>query len=231
VSFTSFRHPPRRVFFLFTPVLLYLPSHAILGFRSPSPLSWSSNGGTRLSLLRRTCKLARFYLCYDAFLLRLGAFPSSIPLSPSDQPFSHSIHRSLPIGISGGASIVIGGAIPPKLFPLRWRLVSGSILSAGGALMLAFAHTKHDYWRLMFPAFIIGSSGTGLGERDSIRRFRHASRLSLNTSQLSFSSVFVSANVSLMLSVPPETAGVAGGVFNSSLRSFFSPSISVSSPH
>lgn len=45
--------------------------------------------------------------------------------------------------------------------------------------------------------------------------------------RLSFPSVFVSANVSLMLSVPPETAGVAGGVFNSSLRSSFPPSISV----
>lgn len=52
------------------------------------------------------------------------------------------------------------GGLSLEKFPLRWRLLLGAAMSAGGSLLLSFAHVSSDYWKFMFPAFLIGSSGS-----------------------------------------------------------------------
>lgn len=51
-------------------------------------------------------------------------------------------------GIAGGLMAATAGSIPLS-FPLKWRFVVGCFASAGGALMLAFADSSSDYWRLI----------------------------------------------------------------------------------
>lgn len=97
----------------------------------------------------------------------------------------------LPNGIAGGAVIVLNGYLP-KAFTLKQRIIVGSAGATAGALLLAFASEKHWYWPLIFPGLIVGSASMAL--------------------------VYVSSNVALILSVPAEHSGVAGGVFNSSLQ-------------
>jgi MFS family permease len=97
----------------------------------------------------------------------------------------------LPNGIAGGAVIVLNGYLP-KAFTLKQRIIVGSAGATIGALLLAFASEKHWYWPLIFPGLIVGSASMAL--------------------------VYVSSNVALILSVPAEHSGVAGGVFNSSLQ-------------
>lgn len=58
--------------------------------------------------------------------------------------------------------------------------------------MLSFASEKRYYWPLIFPGLLIGSASNAL--------------------------VYVGSNIALILSVPPEHSGVAGGVFNASLQ-------------
>jgi nitrate/nitrite transporter NarK len=67
---------------------------------------------------------------------------------------------SLPVGVAGGTTVFVCGGLSLERFPLRWRLLVGCALSAGGSLLLSFAHERTDYWKFMFPAFLIGSSGS-----------------------------------------------------------------------
>lgn len=94
-------------------------------------------------------------------------------------------------GIAGGVVIIFNGLLPDR-FTLKWRIVVGSVGATIGTLLLAFASEKRLYWPLIFPGLLIGSASMAL--------------------------VYVSSNVALILSVPPEHSGVAGGVFNSSLQ-------------
>jgi hypothetical protein len=48
----------------------------------------------------------------------------------------------------------LAGAIP-LTFPLKWRFVVGCLASAGAALMLAFADSSSDYWRLIVRPFVL----------------------------------------------------------------------------
>ncbi|KAL7417957.1 major facilitator superfamily domain-containing protein [Mrakia frigida] len=96
--------------------------------------------------------------------------------------------KFLPMGIVALVTVIGSAAIPPTVFNLRWRLVSGSIVSAGGVLILSFAYNEEDYWRLCFPGFVVGSIGAAL--------------------------LYVSVNVAMMLAVPREESGIAAGIFN-----------------
>lgn len=109
----------------------------------------------------------------------------------------------LPNAFAGGAPALLYGYIPSS-FSLRLRLIVGGTCAAGGGLMLAFMSRKDLYWPLMFPGFLIGSFGMCL--------------------------VYVTANVGLILSVPPSRSGVVGGTFNTALQLGASIGLAIVSP-
>ncbi|KAG8715679.1 hypothetical protein FRC09_016423 [Ceratobasidium sp. 395] len=100
--------------------------------------------------------------------------------------------KFLPLGVVAGPIMVGGGYIAglgrPKLL-----IVSGLTLAFIATILLPFSARLHDrYWPLVFPAFVIGSTGTAV--------------------------VFVLANISIFQTTPPEYAGTVGAVFNSALQ-------------
>ncbi|QRV78217.1 major facilitator superfamily transporter [Ceratobasidium sp. AG-Ba] len=100
--------------------------------------------------------------------------------------------KFLPLGLLSGPIMMNGGHIAsigrPKLL-----IVSGLILAIIATIMLPFSARLSDrYWPLVFPAFIIGSTGTAV--------------------------VFVLTNISIFRTTPPEYAGTVGAVFNSALQ-------------
>ncbi|KAL7417328.1 major facilitator superfamily domain-containing protein [Mrakia frigida] len=100
--------------------------------------------------------------------------------------------RFLPAGICSTLAVVIAQAIPLTKFPLRWRLISGVLLGAGSSVLFSFVDDAKDFWPLIFPGLVVGS--------------------------LSVALAYVSAFVSLLMSVPPKHAGVAGGIWVSVLQ-------------
>lgn len=59
-----------------------------------------------------------------------------------------------------------------KRFPLRWRLVGGALFAAGGSVMFSFVRRDDQYFPLVFPGLIVGSSGEC--ERQEAKRRRDA---------------------------------------------------------
>jgi len=75
-------------------------------------------------------------------------------------------------------------------------------MSAGGSLLLSFAKDRSDYWPLMLPGFLIGSSG-----EFCCILLRLDRKLTSLPSPSGSAFIYVSANIALVLSVPPEHAG------------------------
>ncbi|KAL7416396.1 major facilitator superfamily-domain-containing protein [Mrakia frigida] len=100
--------------------------------------------------------------------------------------------RFLPSGIAGVIAMVVASKISFKRFSLRMRLVGGALFAAGGSIMFSFVRRDDQYFPLVFPGLIVGSSGNSIS--------------------------FVSAYVALLLSVPPRHSGVIGGLWNSVLQ-------------
>ena len=102
--------------------------------------------------------------------------------------------RLLPIGISAGVVTILLTMYPNVMAKPRWPIVLGMLFSAAGLVL--FSQSGHqvgaDYWKFIFTGAIIGSGGMMI--------------------------VFTGANVGVMTSVPPEMAGVAGAVLQTSLQ-------------
>ncbi len=95
-----------------------------------------------------------------------------------------AIH-SLPCGITGGI-ITIHAAIYPKHYRPRYLLGPAFILCAIGSLLFSFADTEDKYWRFMFPGLVIGTIGGACA--------------------------YVTCNIAIMQSGPPEFSGVLGAM-------------------
>lgn len=100
--------------------------------------------------------------------------------------------RSLPISIGGGIMFIAIGYLSPAAVPLKLRMIVGALIGAAGTLLLVWADGQSWYWKLVAPGMFVGSFGMAI--------------------------VFISANNSLLMRVPPEYAGVVGGIFNATLQ-------------
>ncbi|TXT09246.1 hypothetical protein VHUM_02720 [Vanrija humicola] len=102
--------------------------------------------------------------------------------------------RTLPQGIIALFVTILLGAVPVLVSRPRWTIAAGLLLGATGYVLMAQPHNYvgKDYWRWLFPAFIIGSGGNA--------------------------ACFSAANVAVMVSSPPEMAGVTGAVLQVSLQ-------------
>lgn len=69
------------------------------------------------------------------------------------------IHR-IPLGVLAFAMSFTGPL--SRLINPKWIILSGQLLMIIGTVLLAFADTASKYWTLVFPAFVIGSSGAML---------------------------------------------------------------------
>lgn len=88
---------------------------------------------------------------------------------------------------------MINGARIAKLGRPKILILGGLTLTFAASLMLPFSANLRDrYWPLVFPAFIIGTSGTA--------------------------TVFVLTNIAIFQTTPPEYAGTVGAVFNAALQ-------------
>ncbi|KAG8697010.1 hypothetical protein FRC08_006789 [Ceratobasidium sp. 394] len=84
---------------------------------------------------------------------------------------------------------MINGGRIARLDRPKLLILGGLTLSLASSLMLPFSAHLHDqYWPLVFPAFIIGTTGTAI--------------------------VFVLTNIAFFRTTPPEYAGTVGAVFN-----------------
>lgn len=99
--------------------------------------------------------------------------------------------RFLPNGIAGGAVIMLNGWLPAR-FTLKWRIIVGALGATAGGLLLSFASSRHFYFPLIFPGLIIGSASMAL--------------------------TYTGVLVAIMVSAPPEMAGVSGGIANSAFQ-------------
>lgn len=94
--------------------------------------------------------------------------------------------RLLPQGIMAFLLSVILAKWPIKR--PRWPIAAGMVLGVVGYVLMTLPsrYDNEEYWRYLFPAFIVGSGGMSL--------------------------VFTATNVGVMTSAPPDMAGVAGAV-------------------
>lgn len=65
---------------------------------------------------------------------------------------------SLPVGILITVVIPFASRLP-DYFSTKWITLTGDVLLIAGSVLLACSHTSRDYWRLDFPAFVIGTIG------------------------------------------------------------------------
>ncbi|KXN91299.1 hypothetical protein AN958_01273 [Leucoagaricus sp. SymC.cos] len=97
----------------------------------------------------------------------------------------------LPLGILITLVIPFASRLPDR-FSTKWIVLVGDALLIGASALLACSHIPRDYWRLTFPAFIIGTIGGTL--------------------------VFSSTNITIFRVTPPEMAGTVGAVYNAGLQ-------------
>ncbi|WOO78243.1 putative MFS-type transporterc [Vanrija pseudolonga] len=102
--------------------------------------------------------------------------------------------RSLPEGIIALFVTILLGAVPVLVSRPKWTITVGLLLGATGYVLMAQPHTYvgTEYWRWIFPAMIIGSGGNA--------------------------AIFSAVNVAVMVSSPPEMAGVTGAVLQVALQ-------------
>ncbi|WOO78849.1 putative MFS-type transporterc [Vanrija pseudolonga] len=101
--------------------------------------------------------------------------------------------RMLPQGIIAFAVTLLLTFVPRLVARPRYTILIGMTLGLiSYILMTRPGDWKHDYWRLLFPAFLLGSGG--------------------------MMAVFTGTNVGIMTAVPEEMAGVAGAIFQVALQ-------------
>ncbi|WOO76899.1 putative MFS-type transporterc [Vanrija pseudolonga] len=102
--------------------------------------------------------------------------------------------RTLPQGVIALIVTIVLGTVPVLVSRPRWTIAAGAILSATGYVLMAQPDTYvgKSYWRWLFPCFIIGSGGN--------------------------MACFSAINVAIMVTSPPEMAGVTGAVLQVSLQ-------------
>ncbi|KAK4686437.1 hypothetical protein P7C73_g3684, partial [Tremellales sp. Uapishka_1] len=102
--------------------------------------------------------------------------------------------RMLPQGIAALAVAMTLPAIPWLMQNPRWPVTAGMVLGLVGYILMIFSHGNigTDYWRYVFPGFVLGSGG--------------------------MMAVFLATNITVMTSVPPEASGVAGALLQVSLQ-------------
>jgi MFS family permease len=102
--------------------------------------------------------------------------------------------RVLPQSISAAFVTLLLTFLPKLVNKPRWPISIGLIVGIVGYVLFSQSGTQvgNDYWRFLFPGFVIGSAGT--------------------------MAVFTGTNVGIMTSVPPEMAGVAGAILQVALQ-------------
>lgn len=124
--------------------------------------------------------------------------------------FPSSLTVQLTFSSLNRLAVVIAQAVPLTKFTLRWRLIGGVGLGAGSSILFSFFDDEKDFWPLIFPGLVIGSSAL-------FTLFLVASRPTRpsysSPGSLSVALAYVSAFVSLLMSVPPKYAGIAGGIW------------------
>jgi MFS family permease len=96
--------------------------------------------------------------------------------------------RLLPQGVAAALMAIVLTLYPVLSIKPRVPIVVGGVLGIVGYILFTRSGTQvgADYWRYLFPAFLIGSAGNF--------------------------TMFNATSVGVMISVPPEMAGVAGAV-------------------
>ncbi|KAH7106654.1 MFS general substrate transporter [Auriculariales sp. MPI-PUGE-AT-0066] len=97
----------------------------------------------------------------------------------------------LPIGLIAGPLMLFSAPFTAR-FEAKYVLLTSIVLIMISTVMLPFADSQSKYWRLDFPAFVIGAIGGSL--------------------------LFVNCNIAVFGNTPPEIAGVIGAAFNSALQ-------------
>ncbi|ODO09487.1 hypothetical protein I350_03087 [Cryptococcus amylolentus CBS 6273] len=103
--------------------------------------------------------------------------------------------RVLPHAVSGAAIALILPSMLKKITNLRWMIVGCPIVAGLMYLPLIYSEGEifhNAYWRWWFPAMFVGSSV------DMV--------------------LFLSCNIVIMISAPPDMSGVAGALFQVSLQ-------------
>ncbi|KAL1407902.1 hypothetical protein Q8F55_007338 [Vanrija albida] len=102
--------------------------------------------------------------------------------------------RTLPQGVISLLVTVLLGTVPVLVSRPRWTIGVSLVLGATAYVLMAQpdSYVGDNYWRWLFPAFIIGSGGN--------------------------MACFSAVNVAIMVSSPPEMAGVTGAVLQVSLQ-------------
>jgi len=102
--------------------------------------------------------------------------------------------RILPEGLTAAVVTVILTVFPQLTARPRYPIIVGLVASTVGYVLMSQSGTQigRDYWRFLFPGFIIGSGGMMM--------------------------VFTGTNVGVMTSVPPEISGVAGALLQVCLQ-------------
>lgn len=102
--------------------------------------------------------------------------------------------RTLPQGL---VSLVVAGvltSVPTLLARPRWTVATGQLLGVVGYIIMTRPtyYVGTNYWRYLFPAFLIGSAGN--------------------------MAAFTGTNVAIMTSVPAEMSGVTGAILQVGLQ-------------
>ncbi|KZO93086.1 MFS general substrate transporter [Calocera viscosa TUFC12733] len=97
----------------------------------------------------------------------------------------------LPLGFSAGAIITTLAFFPAAQHPKR-IILAGFVLMIASSLLLPFARGMDNYWRILFPAMLLGSAGASL--------------------------VFVNCNIAIFRTTPENRSGLTGAALNSALQ-------------
>ncbi|KZO93084.1 MFS general substrate transporter [Calocera viscosa TUFC12733] len=99
--------------------------------------------------------------------------------------------RFLPLVIPTGIVTTLLAIFPGTTHPKRGLLI-GFVLMIAGTALLPFARGLENYWRILFPAWILGSTGDAL--------------------------VIVYCSTAMFRATPKERSGITGAALNSSLQ-------------
>ncbi|PPQ70823.1 hypothetical protein CVT24_001040 [Panaeolus cyanescens] len=98
----------------------------------------------------------------------------------------------LPIALSSSAGLAVATFLQSRKFPLKAINLLGFTFMVVGTILLPFGNTADLYWRFSFPGFLIAAFGVSI--------------------------VYVTANIGLLASTPPEVSGIVSAMFMSMLQ-------------
>ena len=99
--------------------------------------------------------------------------------------------RFLPLGVFAFATAMLSPMLPRYVHP-RWIILAGLALTFIATVLFPFASEPRHYFPLLFPAFVLGTSGASM--------------------------MYTSTNIAIFRGVTPEIAGTVGAVFNAALQ-------------